>query len=325
MAARRRARPRDAALVGHAGRRRGADVRHHRDHRPPRVAERHRRLAVGHRRRVRRGRRAGRLRLRRHRSWNDDGTPYDGSWPPRIVHERRGARARRERALPPRRRARHGRRARRVHVRRRHARGRRRSGRQLGVGVHIHVGEDASTPTPARACNRWPATTGCSCTACTSIATARHDRPQPPQQHEQRRRLRAPGGTDQPHRARHRRHRRRHARRVPPRLRAPARGRRDRHPRHRVVVARARATHWCPRPATTRCAGTTTMPTRRGTSRSPPASARSTSPSTARSCCATASRRVSTWPRCGRRRPSRRRACSPHWTITLNSRREGAP
>ena len=62
---------------------------------------------------------------------------------------------------------------------------------------------------------------------------AGHDRPQPAQQHEQRRRLRPPGPPRQRRRARHRRHRRRHARGVPPRLRRPPRRRRARRTRTR--------------------------------------------------------------------------------------------
>ena len=62
------------------------------------------------------------------------------------------------------------------------------------------------------------------------------DRPQPAQQHEQRRRLRPPGPTRQRRRARHRRHRRRHARGVPPRLRRPPRRRRAGRARHGVEL-----------------------------------------------------------------------------------------
>ena len=115
------------------------------------------------------------------------------------VTDRHGAdgappRAGRERALRPRRRARDGRRARRVHVHRRHAGGRR------GIGRRPRRRRArARRRGPARRRRRRPAgrprsaTIGCSCTACCSIATAGHDRPQPAQQHEQRRRYARPG------------------------------------------------------------------------------------------------------------------------------------
>ena len=68
VAARSGARSRDARMVGQARRPRGARGGVHRDHRPPRVAERDRGIADGDRRRLRRGRRAGVDVLRRHRS-----------------------------------------------------------------------------------------------------------------------------------------------------------------------------------------------------------------------------------------------------------------
>ena len=119
---------------------------------------------------------------------------------------------------------------------------------------------------------------------------AGHDRPQPPLQHEQRRRLRPPGRrVRQPGRARHRRHRRRHARGVPPRLRAPARGRRHAVARHGVVVARDRLATSCPRPRDDRCSWTydhaDSPVARRVHARR---ARRSSRRSTARSCCATA-------------------------------------
>ena len=154
VAARRRPRPRDHRLVGPARRARGARERLHRDHRPPRVAQRHRGQPRRHRRRLRRGRGAGVVRLRRDR-------------PPRA---RRGqGRPGRERALPA---------------------GRRRAGL---VGVHaaftctdetLEAAAGLAARPRRRACtSTWPrptpttappsgwpgspTTAGCSSTACT--------------------------------------------------------------------------------------------------------------------------------------------------------------
>ena len=101
VAARRRARRRDDPVVGDARRHRGTAVRDHRDHRSPREPDGHRRQPVDHRRRVRRGRRAGQLRVRSHR-------------PSRCAAGRAGLG--RERAVPSRRWPRDGGSARRVHV-----------------------------------------------------------------------------------------------------------------------------------------------------------------------------------------------------------------
>ena len=124
----------------------------------------------------------------------------------------------------------------------------------LGVGVHIHVAEgpdDAGAGERLRplAADDWLLV------HCVELDrdAARHDRPQPPQQHEQRRRLRPPGAAPQPRRARHRRHRRRHARGVPPGLRRPSRRRRHRRrPTRRGRGSTQRLRSWFPRRATDR-------------------------------------------------------------------------
>ena len=124
----------------------------------------------------------------------------------------------------------------------------------LGVGVHIHVAEGPDRRgAGARLAAAGAPTTGCSSTACTSTATCpgtiAHN---PRSQHEQRRRLRPPGRSAQPGRARHRRHRRRHARGVPPRLRRPPGRRRARpRPTRRGRWLDERLARSCPRPATT--------------------------------------------------------------------------
>ena len=107
---------------------------------------------------LRRGRRARRVRLRRHR-------------PPR--RRRRAPRARRERALPARRRARAWS-ACTPRSRAPTTRSPRPPGwpRDLGVGVHIHVAEGPQDADGGRAARRAsPPTTGCSCTASASTAT----------------------------------------------------------------------------------------------------------------------------------------------------------
>ena len=101
VAARRGARSRDDPLVGDARSPRSAGSGDDRHHRSPRISERDRGVARDDRRGVRRGRRAGRVRLRRHR-------------PPRPG--RRSARPRGEREIPAWRRPRPGRRSRRVHL-----------------------------------------------------------------------------------------------------------------------------------------------------------------------------------------------------------------
>ena len=179
VAARRRARPRDVALVGDARRARGAGVRDDRDRRPSRVAQRHRGQPDRDRRRVRRGRRACRVRVRRHR-------------PAR--RRRRECGAGRERAVPPRRWTRPGRHPRGLHLHRRHARGRGRARRATSAsGVHIHVAEGTDD---ADAAKRLAHLTTDELAARAlrpprgRRRAARHHRPQPPLQHEQRGRLR---------------------------------------------------------------------------------------------------------------------------------------
>ena len=86
-------------------------------------------------------------------------------------------------------------------------------------------------------------------------AAAGHDRPQPPVEPEQRRRLRPPGPVGrrrQPGRAGQRRHRRRDGRRVRPGLRGPAGRRRDRHARGGLGAGCRPGPTWCPRCAATR-------------------------------------------------------------------------
>ena len=156
----------------------------------------------------------------------------------------------------------------------RHARrGRRGWPRDLGVGVHIHVGEDA---TDAGAADRLRPLRRRRLAARPlrprRPAAGGHDRPQPPLEHEQRGRLRPPGPLRrrrEPGRARQRRHRRRHGRRVRPGLRGPAGRRRDRHARRRVVVAAGRRR---PRARGARRRGDVGAPTgpTRGTWPSPP-------------------------------------------------------
>ena len=219
VAARPRARPRDDPLVGAARRARGARVGHDRDHRPSLEPERDRRQPRRDRGGVRRGRRARRVLLRGHR-------------PQR--RRRRQGRAGRERAVPPRGRARARRRARVLHALRRDAR----------------RGVRARRPTSASACTcTWPKTRS------TRDAGARladradddwllahcvHlDRTLPGTVvHNPRSNLNNAVGYGRPgalpaRRARHRRHRRRHARRVPARVRARARRRPDRVARDR--------------------------------------------------------------------------------------------
>ena len=128
--------------------------------------------------------------------------------------------------------------ARRLHLLRRHAGGRRRAGRRprhrrphprergpgrpRGRGPPGVAGPRRLAGGPRRSPRPRP---------------AGGDRPQPPLQHEQRGRLRPARGPAQPGGARHRRDRRGHARRVPGGLRAPSRGRRDRHPRDGLGLA----------------------------------------------------------------------------------------
>ena len=172
VAAGRRARPRDPAVVGPPRRHRGADGWDDRDHRPPRVARRDRGLAVGDRRGVRRGRRPGRDGLRRHRPLGRPG-PAAGGRLAAAQDDRRGPpRPGRERALPPRRRAGDGRGPRRVHVQRRHAGRRRRSRGRPRRGCPRPRRRGHRRPRRRRpAWPAWPTTTGCSCTASTSTGT----------------------------------------------------------------------------------------------------------------------------------------------------------
>ena len=178
VAARRRPRPGDDPVVGDARRGRGAAVGDDGDRRPPRVPVVHRGQPRRARRRLRRGRRAAGHGVRRHR-------------PPRARRGRRGL-AENERYLreagaawsactprspapttrwrpPP------------------------ASPGDLGVGVHIHVAEG---PTTRR--RRPPGGAGAGRLAARPLRAprppaARHHRPQPAEQHEQRRRLRPPG------------------------------------------------------------------------------------------------------------------------------------
>ena len=141
---------------------------------------------------------------------------------------------------------------------------------------------------------------------------ARHDRPQPALEHEQRGRLRPSGTVGEPGGARDRRHRRRHARRGPPRLRRAARRRSHRRPGHGVVVARRRL-RVLPRGAR-RPGDVELRPRRQRLARRvhPGDAAPSTSSAaTARCCCATACRRASTSTRSAPRPPSRPGGCSP--------------
>ena len=226
MAPRRRARRRDAAGQRPARGDGGAAVRDDGDHRPPREPERDRGQPRRHRRRLRRGRCARPLRLRR------DGPPRAGGC---------SARAGRERALPRRRRARHGRHPRRLHLHRRDARGGRRVGRRPRRW-RAHARGRGTGRRRRRRPPRAPRHRGVAARPLRRPrpGPARHDRPQPPQQHEQRRRLRPAGAAPERGRARHRRHRRRHAGGVPAGLRRPPGRRRRRHAGHGVVMARQR-------------------------------------------------------------------------------------
>ena len=167
VAARRRPRPGDDPVVGHARRARGAGVRHHGHRRPPRVAQRHRGQPVGHRRR------------RAPRSGCGSCLAYG-------VTDRHGARrgppgAGGERAVPARRRPGHGRRPRRLHLFRRHPGGGRRAGRRpRRRRPHPRGRGRRSTPRPAPGWPRWPGPTGCSSTASTSTATCRGPSPTTP-------------------------------------------------------------------------------------------------------------------------------------------------
>ena len=102
------------------------------------------------------------------------------------------ARARRERALPPRRRPRPGRRARRVHVSDDTLEAAAALAADLGVGVHVHVAEgldDADAPNASRHLTRRRLAAR-ALRAPRRPRPAGHDRAQPAQQHEQRGRLR---------------------------------------------------------------------------------------------------------------------------------------
>ena len=191
------------------------EARHHRDRRPPLLAERHRGQPRRDRRGVRRGRCAGGVLLRGHR--------------PQRPRRRQGG-AGRERALPPGRRARLRRRARLLHALRRHPR------RRLpdwpptsGSGVHIHVAE-----APMRRRGRCAGSMGGRRPDWLLAHAAHLDRPlQGTVVHNPRSNLNNAVGYGPPaalrtRRARHRRHRRRHARGVPRRLRPPPGPRRDR-------------------------------------------------------------------------------------------------
>ena len=111
--------------------------------------------------------------------------------------------------------------------------------RQHGVGVHIHVAEG---PADAGAADRLRAPDGRRLADRARRAparrprAARHGRPQPTLQHEQRGRLRRADPLRQPRRARYRRHRCRHARRVPRRVRTRPRTRRHIDPGDRLVA-----------------------------------------------------------------------------------------
>ena len=136
--------------------------------------------------------------------------------------------------------ARHGGCPRRVHLFGRHARSRSRSGRQHGVGVHIHVAEgpaDAGAADRLRRADDRRLADRARRASGRRPRAARHDRAQPALQHEQRGRLRRADPLRQPGRARHRRHRSRHARRVPRRVRTPPNTTSHRPP-HGLEVAR---------------------------------------------------------------------------------------
>ena len=184
----------------------------------------------------------------------------------------------------------------------------------LGVGVHIHVAEgpaDVERGSALGAARR--ATTGCSSTA--SLL----DRPLPGTiAHNPRSNMNNAVGYGRParaaerRRARHRRHRRRHARGVPPRLRRPPRRRRAGRAGHGVELGDQRLPlHPRVRRRPSDVDATTTS-TRRGTSRSRPASAPPTSSAaTARCSSPAACRPASTSPRSAPTPPSKRSACSP--------------
>ena len=201
VAARRRPRPRDAALVGPARRRSRrcsaappAIVDHHES------PERHRGLLtviadacaeVGVRVVVR---------LRRDRPLTTTARCGATAWPPPAMTDARPPRPGRERALPARRRAGHGRRPRRLHVQRRHAR--------RGRRAWPPTSASASTSTWPRATIDRDAGDRLAPLARRRLAAralrpprprpARHHRPQPPLQHEQRRGLRPPGRRPNP-------------------------------------------------------------------------------------------------------------------------------
>ena len=201
--------------------------------------ERHRGIALRDRRRVRGGRRARRVRLRRH------GPPRPG---------RRRARAGGEPAVPLGRRPRARRDPCRVHLQRRHAGGGR------GARTGARRGRARARLRGARGCRRAgqaraPRDAGLAPRPRRPPAdrprARRHDPPQPVLEPQQLGRVRQPGPLRQPRRARDGWDRGADDRDVPARLRAAALRGRDGIARTRRGAGSRRAGTWFPRRATT--------------------------------------------------------------------------
>ena len=212
-------------MVGHAGGVGSPGVGLHRNHRPPRVAQRHRREPDGDRRSLRRGGGAGSPLLRSNR-------------PARSGRRQAGSGG--EPPFPGRGRDGNGGDPRRLHLRGRNPGGGRRPGRGAGGGRPHTRGGGSGGPGSAgadRASSRRRLAAGPRRPSGDRPPAPRNGAPQPPLQPQQLGRLRRPGPLLQPGGPGHRRHRRQHDRGVPAGLRDAAFDGRDRLPRNGLGLA----------------------------------------------------------------------------------------